>query len=72
MTMVMVMVMVVKTDDDQWSQSPPCQCGGRGTSVRGACRHLASSHNPSFVIRSYRYELFYSPPPRCPRDSSGR
>ena len=48
MTMVMVMVMVVKTDDDQWSQSPPCQCGGRGTSVRGACRHLASSHNPGF------------------------
>jgi len=30
----------------QWSQSPPCQCGGRGTSARGACRHLASSHNP--------------------------
>ena len=39
-------------DDDQWSQSPPCQCGGRGTSARGACRHLASSHNPGFIIRS--------------------
>ena len=36
--------------DDQWSQSPPCQCGGRGTSARGACRHLASSHNPGFVM----------------------
>ena len=35
---------------DQWSQSPPCQCGGRGTSDRGACRHLASSHNPGFVM----------------------
>ena len=51
--------MVVKTDDDQWSQSPPCQCGGRGTSVRGAGRHLASSHSPGFVIRSYRYELSF-------------
>ena len=61
MTMVMVMVMVVKTDDDQWSQSPPCQCGGRGTSARGAGRHLASSHSPGFVIRSYRYELSFSP-----------
>ena len=50
--MTLVMVMVVETDDDQWSQSPPCQCGGRGTSARGAGRHLASSHNPGFVIRS--------------------
>ena len=39
-------------DDDQWSQSPPCQCGGRGTSARGAGRHLASSHNPGFIMRS--------------------
>ena len=46
-------------DDDQWSQSPPCQCGGRGTSARGAGRHLASSHSPGFVIRSYRYELSF-------------